>query len=254
MKDEKMAGKISRAAEIIAGSDHLLAFTGAGISAESGVPTYRGPEGLWNKYDPGETATLSAFKDQPEKFWDFIRDMMVDREIEPNPAHRILADWEKFGLLQGVITQNIDLLHRRAGSECVFELHGSLGEASCYDCGRDYSWEWLEDILGRDDIPSCQNCGSSRIKPDVVFFGEMLPGDILRRAEEEAVKSDVMIVIGSSLAVHPAASLPPRARDTGAELIYINADRGEMPEIFDVILQGSAGEIMQKLDAEIDRL
>ncbi len=251
MQSKPAEENFKKAVEIIKRAEYLVAFTGAGVSAESGVPTYRGPDGLWNKYDPEKTATLSAFKDDPDKFWNFIRDMAVAGDISPNPAHQILADWEENNRLQAIITQNIDLLHQQAGSENVLELHGSLQRAHCQDCEQKYSWQWIENRLQKNRIPVCQNCGSKKIKPDVVFFGEMLPQDTIRAAEQEARKCDVMLVIGSSLAVHPAASLPARARQSGAELIYINTDRGERPELFEVILPGKAGEVLPALQEKL---
>lgn len=254
MQSKSKGDKLKEAAEILYRSEYLVAFTGAGISAESGVPTYRGPDGLWNKYDPEKTATLSGFKDDPDKFWNFIRDMAVGADISPNPAHELLAEWEKNGMLKTIITQNIDLLHQQAGSQSVLELHGSLQRAECHSCGREYSWQWIADKLEENKIPACEDCGSKKIKPDVVFFGEMLPQDTLRRAEQEAENCDVMLVIGSSLAVHPAAALPAHARRSGAELIYINADRGERPGLFDIILEGKAGEVLPELQKEIQDL
>ncbi len=239
--------KVEKAAGLIAEANHVVAFTGAGVSAESGVPTYRGDGGLWEEYDPEKTATLSAFKDDPDKFWSFIRDMAVSKDISPNPAHKVLADWEKEGILKAVITQNIDLLHEEAGNKRVLKLHGSLEEAACRECGEEYEWNEISRVLEKGEIPRCRSCDSRRIKPEVVFFGEMLPRDTLKEAEREARKCDLMLVIGSSLAVHPAASLPAMALRGGADLIYVNADRGERPGLFDVILQGSAGEILPEL-------
>ena len=254
MQKNPKKAKLEKAAEILVNSEYLVAFTGAGISAESGVPTYRGEDGLWNKYDPEKTATLSGFKDDPDKFWGFIRDMAVAGDISPNPAHQVLADWEENNILQAIITQNIDLLHQQAGSEEVLELHGSLQTAECYGCGRKYNWQWIEEKLEENEIPVCKDCGSKKIKPNVVFFGEMLPQDTIRAAEQEARKCEVMLVIGSSLAVHPAASLPARARQTGAQLIYVNADKGERPELFDVILEGKAGKVIPEMHEKIQKL
>ncbi|SDL07790.1 SIR2 family NAD-dependent protein deacylase [Halarsenatibacter silvermanii] len=251
MKSEDRESSLQQAATMIKDADYLVAFTGAGISAESGIPTYRGEDGLWDEYEPEKTASLSAFRENPRVFWKFIRETAVEKEASANPAHKVLAGWEKDNRLKTVITQNIDLLHQEAGSSEVLPLHGSLAKARCLDCGAEYSWTEIESMIESEGIPVCRSCGSEKVKPGVIFFGESLPRQVFRRAEKEIKRCDVLLVIGSSLSVYPAAELPARAKRSGAELVYVNADRGQRPEIFDIIITGRAGSILPRLEEKI---
>ncbi len=245
--ENKIEEKIAEAARMLATAEYPVCFTGAGISAESGVPTFRGPDGLWEKHDPQKAVSLSSFRNQPEAFWDFARELVITSGASPNPGHQALARLEEQQILKTVITQNIDMLHQQAGSKNVLELHGSLEKADCRDCGARYSWQELEKILKRDETPECRNCSSLRIKPRIVFFGERLPEKVLENAWQEAQQADLMLVIGSSLQVYPAAGIPDLTLQAGGKLIYINADRGSRPEIFQLILTGRAGSILPRL-------
>ena len=247
MNAKNLEEKVTEAARLLADAKYPVCFTGAGISAESGVPTFRGPEGLWEKHDPQEAVSLSSFRNQPEAFWDFARDLVITSGASPNPGHQALARLEDQQILKTVITQNIDMLHQQAGSRNVLELHGSLEKADCRDCGEKYSWQELEKILKKDETPQCRNCSSLRIKPRIVFFGERLPEKVLEKSWQEAQQADLMLVVGSSLVVYPAARIPDLTRQAGGKLIYVNADRGHRAELFDIILTGRAGSILPHL-------
>ncbi|MGM0419792.1 MAG: SIR2 family NAD-dependent protein deacylase [Bacillota bacterium] len=239
--------QLKEAADMILQAKHLVALTGAGISAESGIPTFRGGSGLWELYDPEEVASMSGFRRNPEAFWEFAQDLLLLEEASPNPGHEALAWLESAGYLNTIITQNIDFLHQKAGSKSVLELHGSLQEAKCLDCGREYKWSELTPIVKEEKIPICDKCESKRIKPDIVFFGEQLPQKTVDKAWKEVNKCDLMLVIGTSLIVYPAASLPSLAKERGADLIYNNKGSGEQDEIFDLVLTGPAARVLPRL-------
>ena len=243
---------LEKTIKIIKKAEYPVVLTGAGISAESGVPTFRGKSGLWEKYDPEAVVSISGFKRNPEPFWEFAQELLLKNDIQPNPGHNALAELEKSGIVKRIITQNIDFLHQRAGSEKVLELHGSLNKATCLDCYKKYNWEDLVPVIKAGNIPECDNCQGKKIKPDIVFFGERLPEDALNQAWQEAKKSDLMIVIGTSLAVYPVASLPSLTKENGGKLIYINADSGQQDYLFDLIIKGKAGEILPEIVRMID--
>ncbi len=238
--------KIEEAAKILANAKHAVVFTGAGVSAESGIPTFRGSGGLWTKYDPDEVASIEGFMRNPKAFWKFAKELIIKAKAKPNKAHYAIAELEKLGIVKAVITQNIDMLHQQAGSKRVLELHGSLQFVDCLRCGKTYEWKEIEERLERDEEVRCE-CGSYHVKPRVVFFGEALPKDVLSEAMEEAEKADVFVVVGSSLVVYPAAYLPMIARRNRAKLILVNASSIEAEKIFDVIIYGKAGEVMPKI-------
>jgi NAD-dependent deacetylase len=216
--------EVEQAAQMLADSTHAVALTGAGHSTPSGIPDFRSPgSGLWEQSDPMAVASIWGFQRDPRAFYDWIRPLIKSMtEAEPNPAHHALAEMERLGVLQAVITQNIDHLHQRAGSQRVLELHGSGRHATCTACRAKHTAdELLERLLASDEVPACRSCGGA-LKPDVVLFGELLPMGVLFEAQGEASRCDVMMVVGSSLEVHPAAELPSRAKRHGAELIIIN--------------------------------
>ncbi len=244
--------KIKQAAEMIIKAEYPVVLTGAGISAESGVPTFRGKSGLWKKYDPEAAVSIAGFRRDPEPFWDFAQDLLLENDIQPNPGHIALAELEKLGIIKKIITQNIDFLHQRAGSEEVLELHGTLNRATCLNCKKKYDWKDLVPVIEAGNIPECDNCQSNKIKPDIVFFGERLPQDALKQAWQAAERSDLMIVIGTSLAVYPVASLPSVTKENGGELIYLNVDSGQQDYLFDLIIKGKAGEILPEILKMID--
>ncbi|BDG58974.1 SIR2 family NAD-dependent protein deacylase [Caldinitratiruptor microaerophilus] len=195
--------------------------TGAGISIPSGVPSFRGEKGLWERYDPAEYAHIDAFHRQPARVWQMLRELrQVIERARPNPAHLALARLEELGYLRAVVTQNVDGLHQAAGSRDVVELHGSYREVVCLACGARYPWDSLE-LLAPDETPPRCTCGGL-LKPDVVLFGELLPRYPLIRAWVEAQNCDTLLVIGTSAEVEPAASLPAVARNAGARIVEIN--------------------------------
>ncbi|MDI3498512.1 NAD-dependent protein deacylase Cob2 [Archaeoglobus sp.] len=249
-----MEDEIRKAAEILAKSKHAVVFTGAGISAESGIPTFRGEDGLWRKYDPEEVASISGFKRNPRAFWEFSMEMKDKLFAEPNPAHYAIAELERMGIVKAVITQNIDMLHQRAGSRRVLELHGSMDKLDCLDCHETYDWSEFVEDFNKGEIPRCRKCGSYYVKPRVVLFGEPLPQRTLFEAIEEAKHCDAFMVVGSSLVVYPAAELPYIAKKAGAKMIIVNAEPTIADPIFDVKIIGKAGEVLPKIVEEVKRL
>ncbi len=215
--------KISAAARLLREARKSTALTGAGVSVPSGIPDFRSPgSGLWEKYDPMEAASINAFRSNPEIFYDWIRPLLEKtRAARPNPAHDALTRLQVMGRLDEIITQNIDGLHESAGSRDVLAVHGHTRTSSCLNCARGYDSEPLWERVLAGDLPRCENCNQV-LKPDVVFFGEMLPADIMARAEFAAGGSDVMLVAGSSLEVFPAADLPMRTLRNGGKVIIIN--------------------------------
>lgn len=239
-----MNDNLKRAAEYLAKSHYTVALTGAGVSAESGIPPFRGSNGLWGKHDPS-LAHIDAFTKDPHRVWEMARELIaVARAAHPNPAHRALARMEEVGRLEGVITQNIDRLHKRAGSRCVIELHGSLDRLRCLRCGRDY------DGGGSDPVtadPLCPICGSV-LKPGMVFFGETLPFGAIGEARLMASSADAMLVVGTSAVVNPAAELPHLAKKNRARIIEVNiSTTGLTNDITDVFIRARAGEVLPEL-------
>src|SRR5206468_12960947 len=218
-----------------------VVLTGAGISTESGIPDFRSPTGIWAQYDPMEYATISAFRRDPVKVWEFYAlRFRVLTEAEPNPGHLALAELERRGLVRAVVTQNIDGLHQRAGSEDVVEVHGSIRTASCPACGERVPLEHVVAAFEEAPAPPCPACGEI-LKPDVVMFGELLPDGAMERASELARDAGVLLVVGSTLEVYPVAALPEDTLAAGGALAIVN--RGPTP--YDgratVTVDGSAG-------------
>ena len=229
-------------------SARLVAFTGAGISAESGIPTYRGAGGVWHKYDPAKYADIGQFLEDPSYYWNFFKDVRYPalRRAEPNAAHRALARLEERGTLRAVITQNIDGLHQAAGSRRVLELHGNTTRIRCMNCGVTYGMDEVYTQIGTRLPPLCSACDGP-LKPDVVFFGEALPGDVLEEAAAESRGCDLLLVVGSSLVVHPAASLPVMAKDGGARLVIVNRDPTPLDPLADLVIHAAASEVLERL-------
>ena len=226
-----------------------VAFTGAGISAESGIPTYRGTGGaLWSKYDPNKYARIDSFLNEPNYYWSFFRDERYPqlKSSQPNAAHQTLAYWETLDKLRCVITQNIDGLHRAAGSKDVIELHGNTQRIHCLNCYKQLTPDQAYEMLMIKMPPSCPDCGGV-IRPDVVFFGETLPREALDRAYEVAGKCDLIISIGSSLEVYPAADIPRHAVDSGAALIIINRDPTPLDFLASAVIHEPAGVVLTQL-------
>jgi NAD-dependent deacetylase len=231
-------------AELIRGRQPCVVLTGAGVSTESGIPDFRSPGGLWARLDPLEYGSIEAFRRDPLKVWSFYRPRVaILTEAKPNPAHRALAELERLGFVRAVVTQNIDLLHERAGSREVVEVHGSIRTSTCPGCGERYPLERVVELLDGVDAPACPACGAI-LKPDVVFFGELLPGASIDRAFELAREARLLLVVGSALEVHPVAGLPLETIGAGGELAIVN--RGPTP--FDgrasLRIGESAGEVL----------
>ncbi len=243
---------IQRAARDILNSKRSVAFTGAGISVESGIPAFRGAQGLWEKYDPEEYAHIQAFHKNPEKVWLMMKEMFsLIMAAKPNPAHYGLAELERMGLLSFIITQNVDGLHQTAGSRKVVEFHGNHWTLSCLKCFKKIDGRGL----AMEDLPArCPGC-SSLLKPDVVLFGEPIPWKAQQLSFLESEKSEVMLVIGTSTVVYPAASLPMRAKECGAVIIEINKEPSLATGLIsDYLICGSAGEIIPEIDNDIRRI
>lgn len=237
--------ELARAIELIRSSSHTTAFTGAGVSVESGIPPFRGPEGLWSKIDPVFLDTR-FFREHPGRSWRLIKEIFYDffGEAEPNGAHRALAALEDMHLLDAIITQNIDSLHQQAGSREVIEFHGTSRTLACTGCGR--SFEASEDLL-QDLPPRCAGC-SGILKPDFVFFGEPIPEPARSRSFEEARIADVFILIGTTGEIQPASMIPVVADENGAGIIEINVAESRFTgSITDVFLKGRATEVMEAL-------
>jgi len=216
--------------------------SGAGVSTESGIPDFRSPTGIWAQVDPMEYASIRAFRDDPEKVWSFyaLRIEMLTG-AEPNPAHHALAELERRGFVQAIVTQNIDLLHTRAGSRDVVEVHGSIRTASCLACGHR---EPLEESLL--PVPRCPECGAV-LKPDVVFFGEVLPAEAIDRAYALAREAALMLVVGSALEVFPVAELPLETLRAGGSLAIVNRGPTALDDRAELKIDASAGETLTEL-------
>ena len=241
---------IERAADLILKSGRITVFTGAGMSTESGIPDFRSPGGIWSKADPDEF-TIQRFmssKESREKHWKLFSDTGLTLDMEPHPGHCAIAEMEKLGKLQCVITQNVDNLHQKAGCspERVFELHGNMQRVICMNCKQMTPMTDIIRRLENESDPECKLCGGI-LKPDAVFFGESLPQQVLIEAAEYARSSDLFIVVGSTLVVYPAAYMPVYALEAGAELIIVNLSSTPLDEYADVRIKGKAGEYMPEI-------
>lgn len=244
-------GKIEQIAVWWIECSYRVVFTGAGISTESGLADYRSPRGLWRGIDPRKVATISALYNNPGDFYDYYRMRLPSMgKAEPNQGHRVLAQLQHEMLLNAIITQNVDSLHQKAGASRVIELHGNLREASCMKCKKIYP---IDVLLPGEGLPKCKDC-NGLLKPNVILFGESLPHEALRQAEMESKRAQLFVVIGSSLEVSPANHFPLMARDKGAKLVIINREPTVMDQEADLVLNGSAGEILTHLyDSIIDK-
>ena len=231
------------AADVIRSSDYFVALTGAGISKESNIPTFRGEDGLWRNYDAMELATPSAFAKNPSLVWEWYawRQGLIS-ECQPNPAHNTLASWEERGILKTLITQNVDGLHIRAGSVNVHEVHGDLWALKCTGC--DYRGRLNKPASG---IPQCPQC-SNHLRPDVVWFGESLDPNIMGHVYTELERADACIVIGTSALVQPAASFPLIVKQRGGTIIEVNVEQTMLTGLADYHITGKAGEVLPALD------
>jgi NAD-dependent deacetylase len=225
----------------LASASMVTAFTGAGISAESGVPTFRSAGGLWKKMKPEELASMDGFLRNPGLVWEWYAERKrIIADVMPNPGHKALAQMQDLFPRFAVVTQNIDNLHRRAGSRVVHELHGNIERNYCMECGRNYT---NEAVLAMEGVPTCIDC-KGRIRPDVVWFGEGLPEDEWEAGVKASEYADVFFSIGTSAVVYPAASLPLMAKRAGALLVEVNPEPTPLTPDVDVFLQGPAGAVL----------
>ncbi|MBC8317599.1 MAG: NAD-dependent deacylase [Desulfobulbaceae bacterium] len=211
---------IEKAARMLRQSRKTVALTGAGVSTESGIPDFRSAGGLWARFDPMEYGTLGAFEEDPRKVWNMLRELIGIADAEPNAGHMAMAEFEKSGILKGIITQNIDMLHQKAGSHTVVEFHGSIRAFTCLECGRKYE---LDEVHRMALPPECETC-SAILKPDVVFFDEQIPVLALQQTEDLLRGADLLLVAGTSCQVVPASMIPGRVRHGGGSIIEINKE------------------------------
>src|SRR5262249_17264255 len=234
-------------ADLIRDRQPCVVLTGAGISTESGIPDFRSPTGIWAQYDPMEYATISAFRRDPVKVWEFYAlRFEVLASAEPNAGHRALAELERCGFVRAVVTQNIDGLHRRGGSRDVVGVHGSIRTASCLACGARVPLENVVASLRSSPAPPCPQCGEI-LKPDVVMFGELLPVDAMERASVLARDAGVLLVVGSTLEVYPVAALPEDTLAAGGALAIVNRGSTPYDRRATSRIDGSAGETLAAL-------
>ncbi len=246
--EEPLAERIAKAVQLFQKAERVVTFTGAGISTESGLSDFRSPGGLWSRF---RMVTYQEFIESSEgrkEYWAMRRELIPELlSARPNKAHLALGDLERMGKMEAVITQNIDGLHLDAGSSKVLELHGTNRTASCMSCGKQWPIEpvqkWLEE--GNLD-PHCDAC-PGLIKPDTVSFGQAMPQDVMAEAFGLAGKCDLLLMIGSSLEVHPAASIPPAAYENGAKIIFINRTATPYDHLADLFFSESAGEVMSRI-------
>lgn len=237
---------IQAAADLIKQSRHAVALTGAGISTPSGIPDFRSPgSGLWTKVDPTEVVSIDGFRRNPAAYYQWRGPLLKTMRLaQPNPAHRALAALEARALLRAVITQNIDGLHQRGGSRRVLEVHGRGHELVCLACGQTYEDDAeVQRVVDRGEVPYCAFCGGL-LKPNVVFFGALLPLDVLDEVEREVRACDLMIVVGSSLEVQPACLWPQDAMRHGARAIIVNYQETYLDERADVVIRGDVASVL----------
>lgn len=242
---------VARAVELLRQAKSVVALTGAGISTPSGIPDYRSPEsGLWEQGDMMAFASIYGFRNNPEGFFNWIRPLTTKIfNAKPNPAHKALASLEANGSLQAIITQNIDSLHTSAGSQTVYEVHGSLRRATCLNCHMEVdAFPLWEALMETGQIPRCSTCGHI-LKPNVILFGELLPVLTMHLAQQVAKQCDVMLVAGSSLEVAPAGDLPLLAKRAGAYLIIVNFGPTHIDREADLLFREDVAELLPQLAA-----
>ena len=240
-----------KVADLIISTKRVVVFTGAGVSTESGIPDFRSPGGIWDRFDPDDFTYQKFIGDSGtrRKQWQMLREGGLTTGAKPNLAHYAIAELDKLGKIDCVITQNVDSLHQKAGltDGKVFELHGNMQWAVCLGCGRRYPSEQIKTRLdGGEEILDCEACHGI-LKPDAVFFGESLPLEVLQEATSRAHNCELFIVIGSTLAVYPAAYMPIYATHSGAKLVIINLSSTPMDQQATVLIRARAGETMSKV-------
>ena len=246
--------EISKAADIIKESNHIVAFSGAGISTESGIEDFRSEGGLWSRYDPSIYASYQYFLQDPSKFWRMHNELEgIVANAEPSYAHKAIAELERMGKVKAIITQNIDMLHQKSGSGSygakIYELHGAYGILHCVNCGKEFAYEDVDTKSVKYPLCEC----SGYIKPKVVLFGESLPTRVLDGAMNACRDCDCFLMVGSSLVISPANFMPSIAKNYGAYVIFVNRENTMMDNLADVFLKGSAGEIFTELMKSIKK-
>ncbi len=233
-------------------AENIVFFTGAGISAESGVPTFRGKDGIWNKLKPEELANFDAFLRNTDMVWEWYQHRRkIVRETGPNPAHKTIAEFEKYFSNVTVVTQNVDNLHKRAGSSKIYELHGNIERNYCIDCKK-----WFNNVEideSKKGAIKCDECGGL-IRPDVVWFGEYLPQQEFQKSELEAERSDICFVVGTSAIVYPAAYIPLTAAQSGSYIVEVNIEETEFTRNAHFSMFGEAGKMLPKVLEEVKKL
>jgi NAD-dependent deacetylase len=235
----KATSAVERLATLVRESRCTVALTGAGISVPSGIPDFRSPgTGLWENVDPMEVAHIEVFRRDPKRFWSYYRPRFgMLEETQPNPAHRALAELESRGMLEAIITQNIDRLHRKAGSNRVIEVHGTIDTGSCVRCSASYPVQQVKKLFDSEGVARCEQCGGP-VKPDVVLFGELLPEAAMEEASELAQRAELLLCVGSSLEVYPVAGLPALTRTAGGRLAIVTKGSTPYDSEADVRLDG----------------
>ncbi|QDU54787.1 SIR2 family NAD-dependent protein deacylase [Aeoliella mucimassa] len=240
----------TQVAEWLAEAEHAVVFTGAGMSTESGIPDFRSPGGIWTRFRTVYYDEFMASPDARREYWH--QKAMGHREFadsQPNAGHLVIAKWESAGNIRGVITQNIDGLHQIAGNQQVLELHGTARQIECQDCGARFDAEPLvAQYLETDEAPKCTECPKGRLKHATVSFGQSLPTAVLSKAASWSQEADLMLAIGSSLVVNPAAELPVIAKRSGSRLVIINRDPTPLDTMADLVIPGSIGEVLTAID------
>lgn len=247
--ETNVAEAAAQVSDLLANSQSAVAFTGAGISTESGIPDFRSPGGVWAKNQPVYFDDFMSSADARYEYWrqkaEAHRDFAV---AAPNITHQTLADWEQNGRLRGVVTQNIDGLHQAAGSQNVLELHGTAREVACMDCDwREPADPWVQRFLDDDTVPECPACGEGRVKHATVSFGQSLPTEVLRTAANWSAHADLYFAMGSSLVVHPAAGLPQTAAENGAKLVILNRDETPLDWLASIVVRAPLGVFFRSL-------
>jgi len=253
-----MTKQIEEVARLILTSKRIVVFAGAGLSTESGIPDFRSPGGVWDRYDPEDFYFQNFLSSEVsrEKYWQMATEMYEPmKKAQPNLAHLAIAEMERLGKLDCVITQNIDGLHFKAGNseEKVIQLHGTAMSVSCLSCGRRYDRDEIQERLRKGlKVPRCDDCGGP-LKPATISFGQSMPERETQEAHHRSSLSDLFVVIGSSLVVQPAASMPLVAKRNGAKLIIINRDPTSYDDMADLVIHGQAGSIMDNILKEVKR-
>ncbi len=244
---------LHQAVGLLSESKYAVALTGAGISTPSGIPDFRSPEsGLWKNADPFESASIYAFRRRPQDFYEWIHPLArLIIKAQPNAAHLSLAQLEARGILKGIITQNVDMLHSRAGSTTVHEVHGHLREVTCMRCYSIYAAaSYLDEFVDSGEVPYCEACGGV-LKPNVILIGEQLPVSVVNQARRQIRSCDLMLIAGSSLEMAPAGDLPLLALESGARIIVINFEPTHIDNAADVVIRGDVVEVIPEITTKL---